>query len=1526
MTSRPPMAVSQRQPQRTLSGSGLSQSPTHQRTLSQQYLPQSPIRKSEAFADQATDLGDVAQSRYNTLPRRGGSRLKLELANDGIEHPGFCESPQNLDAISANSKAFTPSRVISVNDPSESGDMTPHSTSRCQTVDDDSTPMPMPPRRARFVVPAKRPEPTTTASAPLKKDARPKPFVLETPSVAPRYPNTGKPDTTGKTTTTKDAALRASADLCVGCADFYPWNGGHAEDQFSDGIIRHGYFDKAPAQSTQEPASAKAPLFPALKHKSGLHTLSTIFTSILNQRRHSGQITSASTFKPPPRVTLTDTKREIWLKDLANPAISLRRLSRTIPHGIRGKVLLDQCLNKNVPTDRAVWLAKCVGANEIRAFKRKGVNGTFVMGGEAKWIRDWTVFVEQFVETVSNSFSENDWKAKVTYAIRLATHLYAEHLLDRDHYMDWLVSGLENSNQAKLPMWLLIIQIYWKDILKLRRHGRRLVSAILSHHSSIHYHPDRDILLPLATRLRSLVQNLFLSSPENFINPATWFKFRDCLAGLPGSSNGSSNDESRTRIFKSIDSRNDYLTSSNAKSQPALRSIVVQLLDSICRSPLDTAIPKRLWKTSENKFSIVRTILEWCTSLYRPGVEKVYIAAALLRSESASDIDITNAVLHFLDADPLEETARKQLVYHLVSELARSGHFSIPQYMQWLISRGGLFDPAQTAPDGPCVARLLVEIPIHSLNESMRNLRGTLLRRSSFSVEDEARDMAMAISCVKSILSIPLDPDDPLLHRKPMSLKKLSKRIELSSRSLMTTVSSWLSNDFIGGMTQNLQSGKGGVGLPKTSFETVRTLLEAAHDYTMLENVLTLTASYSNAELLACCADTVCLHLPVFAATGAAKSLFQTLYERLKSLLEEQGVGARPLLASLANLAPRLTGLDDVATQLQTDLIRIDRSSAADASSPLSENMATQLQDAETELSEQIEKLASYTSADRPTMERLFYAIIKKLQMYWGKSDEHQRLCCILLTRLRVFDIQHFNELMRSWVQHIRKLTNRPRIDQLFPSLVSSGCLSLAILFATAPRSQLQATQFQPNPVGSASIYMQEVLQMLMMPFSPSPVMTSEDCYRFRIVQDHAKRNHAREIMPLIRGALAEYSVSHNQQASIPQPLEDEQTKCQLLELLRGLILVDPNAASQTLSLKGPDPKLAALIEFWTTKLLVTHGGGGQKSFEQVLELANEFTLPFCQVKLSLNLAIDDSNGPEASERLQAQFEQLSKAVDNAIDANNIMWTGMLPSLSSDITQHMRNRAESRFLDIIPCLKSPPDDASVDRNIHMAENLLTVIDAIFRGGSGSKVSPLSGALVDKLADLWDILASRNSECASLKAAVLSHWLPLLFSYLTLFTSPSASAIDMSKLPGGEIRARALIVLAGIVQELDSYPSSNLGQRAFDIALALVDSLPEDARLQCVRAVKDATADPRIRYLFSFAPNPAEDLMLAHREKPPPGIHERRAMAMGMGVSMIPEKLSPFVFRRWEILNEPTPNVGENDTSLSLTLFDARKIK
>ena len=200
----------------------------------------------------------------------------------------------------------------------------------------------------------------------------------------------------------------------LGPADFFPWTGRHAEDILNELTTKQGLFDKSQVSQT-ESTTARPSVCSSLKHKSGLQILSSLFVSALDQRQLHGTITTSSTFKPPPRVTLTDTKREAWLRDLANPSIPLRRLSRTIPHGIRGKILLDHCLSKDIPTSRAIWLAKCVGANEIRAFKRKGTGGVFTVGGESKWIKDWTANVEQFFESIIGYCGSADWRSRINY-------------------------------------------------------------------------------------------------------------------------------------------------------------------------------------------------------------------------------------------------------------------------------------------------------------------------------------------------------------------------------------------------------------------------------------------------------------------------------------------------------------------------------------------------------------------------------------------------------------------------------------------------------------------------------------------------------------------------------------------------------------------------------------------------------------------------------------------------------------------------------------------------------------------------------------------------------------------------------------------------------------------------------------------------------------------------------------------------------------------------------------------------------
>ncbi|KAK0628540.1 hypothetical protein B0T17DRAFT_588631 [Bombardia bombarda] len=1524
MTSRPPLGVQQRQPQRKLSAPILSQRPAvHQRNLSQQqYLPPSPIRKETTFHDFVPSDGAGADSsttqgqggRYAAAQRRGGSRLKLELSHDApdsITQQGISESPNAIDS----SKPFTPSRMMPPTDLSELGDLSPHLSAHAHTNDtDNDAPLPMPRRRQRFVSEVPRHK---TPPAPVRKDSRPKPYTVEIPAAAPRFHSPPKDIYQGKTalavSTTSTGASPSGAPPFK-YADFSPWSGNHLEDRFSESAVRQGYYDK-PTMPQTETSSAKTSLFTSLKQRGVISALSTVFTSVLGQRRYNGRITAPSTFKPPPRVTLTDTKKEIWLKDLANPAISLRRLSRTIPHGIRGKALLDQCLNKNVPTDRAVWLARCVGANEIRAYKRKAVPTTIVMGGELKWYRDWTVSVEQFVENIVFGFAEDDWKTKVNYAIRLATHFYDEYLLDREHYMEWLVSSLENTQQNKLPMWMLITQIYWNDLLKLRKYGRRLVTALISHHHVIHNHPDKDIFLPLISKLAFFLNTLIIKCPDNFVSPGVWSKHRDILKTClpPG-------DEARQKLFQAIGHRNDQLVASANRSQPAARHILVRMLDGTLQTPMPDELPTQCWSISKDKAALVKALLEWCTSLYRPGMAKIYVTSRILWQWSALGADVTTTILELLDVDTFDEQGRRDALYHLVCELVRSGIFSVPQYGQWLMARGGLTNTRDIEPDGPGSTRLLAELPPHALNESQR--------------------------------SLPLDPANPISHRKPLSMGRLSQRISTGCRALKAEIGCWLRASLapdagLMGKGKN-KDVRGGPEISPSMFNAVRSVLEAAEDFSMLADILNSLTRYSNVEILAAIADTVNRHLFIMAALGASRNLFSNLHKQLQITVREQGIGARPLLASLVGLAPRIPGLEELATQLKRDLDLADRHNPVDACSPVSDNMVARLQDDDGDLHEEIEKLLTGgTSLDRNTMDRLFQTVSQRLQMYWAKSNDKQRVYSVLLGRLRMFDMQHFDMLLKKWLFYLRTLNNRPSILRIFPLLVCVGCLSMSTILGTTLETSGARGAAVSRPPAPGSVhpqvvqltyrtrYMQEVLQLFMAPIPQDGLVAPEERYRFCILQDQAHRENPKELLGLIRLALAEYSFARTQNDSEGLPLDDSAAQSRLLELVRLLVLKDALGVARALAVKSPDAHVGSWIDYMTTKLLIPSADNQTHvTFDQVLELTNEFTLPFCQVKLSLGLASNDQTSQESADRQQSHVEMFANAMEKAIDAKNISWTGMLSCLSPEITHHLKSRAQSRFLDLLPSIRNPsPADRTLDQSLQMAENLLSVMDAIIRGGSMGRQPQLVPAMVEKFSELWEILASPDH--ADAKPPVLNHWLPLLLNFITLH----AQTFDTSK-PSNEVRAKALIVCAGLMQELEALHGSEadtgpLGGRIFDLACLFVDNLADDLRAMCVRAVKDSTSDARLRYLFSFQAAALSDkLMHCTRDKVPPG----RAMGLPIGQllgtpaamwgldRLGPERLTVFNFRRWEMLSEPTPNVGENDTALSLGLFQARRIQ
>ena len=1050
-----------------------------------------------------------------------------------------------------------------------------------------------------------------------------------------------------------------------------------------------------------------------------------------------------------------------------------------------------------------------------------------------------------------------------------------------------------------------------------------------------------------------MLTSLIKSNPESFIYPSAWTNYRDTLkAILP------MNDEVAQRAYISINSRNLRLAVAGNAYPPAGRQRLVRLLDSTFQNAIEPDLSAKCWAASDDKAQTIRTLVDWATSVHRPGLAKVYLASRVLKAFKAwnmsQPLDVTTAVLEVLDGIDAGDQNRKGLMYRLVTELIRGRIFWVPRYFQWLIARGGLHEASEIDPEhGPCAGRLLVEIPIDCLTSRQRTERANLLRRAGgYSVAEEEVNVSTALKCVQHALGQPLPADDPLSQREPMPMRKLLNRLRRSSRALQCVISSHLQETMAHGGSAG-SSHTGSVAM----LTSVRAILEATEDFTVLSDVVQCCLKSSDVEILAACADTINANIRIFLAVGSASESFNILTERLK-MFGQQGAVPRPVLAAVSHLAQRMPGREDVANQLRQELLQSDRSSAIDACSPVSDSMVTQAHAGEGNLSEEIDKLlASGNRIDHPTMNRLFRTIVPRLEAGWAKGDEICRAFASLLTKMRVFDTHHFDKLMADWISHVRSLPTRPCLSNLFPLLVTAGCLTVSALLHTANASPPMTTNppaSMDSGNGGSATYLQELLGLFLMKLPKSTPLTQEELYQFRIHQEAAKSDNAPAFLSLIRNSICEYSALQAHQTGLALPLDNGPFRDRVLEALRLLVVVNAPAASKAMSVRDLPQGATELVSKMTTQLLLPGCAEDEDiSFDYILGLATELTLPFCQLKLEFDLSVSESNPSSSEDPTQSRYDLFASAMDRAIEANNITWTSMLPCLSCDISQHLKDLARDRLVKLIPSLKSSQfSNAAADHQIHLAESLLGVVEAITTGQPSPKSSQLTSTLVDKLCDLCEIIASKDAVMDGVRKSVLDHWLPALLRLVTLQGNGSESSMTppSTSTPAGgkptapvnhEVRARIVLSLCSLLLELQLLPAYAVGdlpQQVLDVAVLLVDALPDDLRHQCAKnllllpgssASTNLSSDPRLYYLLSTPQlTLADNLVLSHRDKSAL-MHSSGPRGMGAmyGIGpQIQEKLSPFVMRRWEMLSESTPNTGENDTSLSLGLFEAIKIQ
>ncbi|KAF2625958.1 hypothetical protein BU25DRAFT_492495 [Macroventuria anomochaeta] len=1266
-------------------------------------------------------------------------------------------------------------------------------------------------------------------------------------------------------------------------ADVFPWTGNSPEDTLTEALVKGGISNKP--QIMNETNTARPSLWSNLKNKSGLSTLSTLFVAVLEKRQQTGRLQEPNTFKPPPRLTLRDTAREQWLHDLSNPAHGLRRLSRTIPHGLTGKVLLEQCLNKNIPLPRALWLAKCVGINELRAHKRKGQAGTVT------WVRGWTSSVEQFLDGILSSIGTGEWKSRITYSLQLATFLYKECLLDVDHFLDWILHSLGACSSERLFIWLLIVSIpaYWKDITSCRMRGKRLAEALLNHVTKLSQQYVQTPPSRLSQFLENTLIKLLAIRPACLLIPSSWRQHSTTLHSLAERIN----HPQIVHGVKRLDERNCRLQQSS-KIAPAASMTsagqVYRILDNVDYNNMVRIeeVSTDCMEIISNPVNLVSVLFQWACSCYREGSHRACLATRLLRRWAQLGADIYECITTYLEGMSWAKSGDSRIIFKIISELVRSRTFAAGRYMQWLIATGSIAQDLDLSLPAAWPVRLITEIPISGLPDQVRTLRATLLRGTAHSADWEEQILSHAKLAISQQMPALCGVGYSGLDHPKLDIGKLGStvRIELGIWLRQQVARYAEVNEHVPTKDPAVEETAAVSLITPHDFHTVRSYLEQFEDLPLLADVVNIVTSSLDPNVLASATDTMHYHLKAFRAIGAFDSLFGRVVTRYAAIRTIR-FPERELLLSLTNLT-RTLRLDNSLLQLLSyDLSRLDQKNSMAACSPASDNMGEVMYNILSSPEDEIERiLSSGNSMDQQVMARVLRKITSSLQDCVSKGLLQSDSYSGWFYRLRSFDDSTFDVVLNEWVNLC--LLNH-QVEVLFlalPTLVGSGCMPLSGFLDSLRAYVGKTAPGQPEMAFRVAL---EGFQSLL----PSDVLTGtwspQDRYRYRLEQHNLCYEAEARVVQFI-SELIELGTSLPAQ-KFGQQLSSLLSSGPVLGILKHYTLSDMASLSKLMKANSNEGLKRRYLKAAFGLLLDPIGNHGlaTRSPEQqilaIFDIASELSMPFCRTMVQQIFETDSTSTEQSSEGLSAA---LLIAIKSALEKDQPSGLELLAILDSTLTDKIRQHAEREIIDASSFLTTSPFDSQGlgQTSPALIQKYLAVIDLTTgEAPESTDQSAMLMALTDRFKGMAQALTSLcgigkpPSHNDSLTVSDLYTWINALFRVLI---SHSASLVRNAT---HQHQTALMIALKSLIVHpaLEVYP--RIAEYIFDVAVILSDLLSDDVRTQLARAESTTCADdPRCSFIVGTTmpidgwlvltkpvnqPQPAQNLAPSQPQTPAP---------------------------------------------------------
>lgn len=636
-------------------------------------------------------------------------------------------------------------------------------------------------------------------------------------------------------------------------------------------------------------------------------------------------------------------------------------------------------------------------------------------------------------------------------------------------------------------------------------------------------------------------------------------------------------------------------------------------------------------------------------------------------------------------------------------------------------------------------------------------------------------------------------------------------------------------------------------------------MLETFGDISMLADVLKFASSCKDSTVLASVADTTNCHFDSLCVIGATNDLFRRLIDAYSGA-KRLGTSSLDLIFSLIELGLRIPNELNSVSILRQDLSRMENKSIVAACSPVSDHIPDSFGDIDPLFREKLDQLLLLGNVmDEPTLDTIFNALAKHLEAAGAKVNLSANDTCRYLAQLRSFSPKHFDGILARWVSGHLRSSDRSTLLRILPPLIGVGCVTIRAFLALAKRLSTSAT------IPNAANLPAELVQLLV-PGDSETKYYDLVSYRFQLAQHEFLTKNSDEALGIVCDA-----------ASCKTSDSATDLEGSMVRLLCDLLVRNPGCAAQNnlQKLVGKHPAALGIVQKALDILLgvESHSSSGSvlTEVEKLASMTDDFSLPFCQLKLQVLFGADS-----ATEDRAKIVDAMFKTAVSDSRSQRLHWVDLVALMSPDAVRQIRERAEKEFFSI-PILEESMGDVSSTpgklRSLETARLYLTIIEELGTSIPDSGAPAVASVLVEKMDFLLHkVISMHNNISTAHKSAAnqgrsdfergLAFWFSAMLRMIVLhrsaFVPPptvlkinpphdqlrlltSILCIALSRLPGDLLRlypAADYFPRLNATEDFRPCPGVLLQTHALDVAASLIDIFPDEVRHQCARFLRE----------------------------------------------------------------------------------------